>query len=39
MHAQRSAWARRMMWDGWYGLTPDDRVLHAGAFNLSLIHI
>jgi acyl-coenzyme A synthetase/AMP-(fatty) acid ligase len=22
-----------MMWDGWYGLTPDDRVLHAGAFN------
>lgn len=33
VHAQRSAWARRMMWDGWYGLTPDDRVLHAGAFN------
>ncbi len=33
LHAQRSAWARRMMWDGWYGLTPDDRVLHAGAFN------
>lgn len=32
-HAQRAAWARRMMWDGWYGLTADDRVLHAGAFN------
>ncbi|WP_415009638.1 acyl-CoA synthetase [Amaricoccus sp.] len=31
--AQRAAWARRMMWDGWYGLGPDDRVLHAGAFN------
>jgi 4-hydroxybenzoate-CoA ligase len=33
LHAQRAAWARRMMWDGWYGLTPDDRMLHAGAFN------
>ncbi|MEM8596738.1 MAG: class I adenylate-forming enzyme family protein, partial [Pseudomonadota bacterium] len=33
LHAQRSAWARRMMWDGWYGLGPEDRVLHAGAFN------
>jgi 4-hydroxybenzoate-CoA ligase len=33
VHAQRSGWARRMMWDGWYGLTPDDRMLHAGAFN------
>ncbi|MGG7565908.1 acyl-CoA synthetase [Rhodovulum sp. DZ06] len=33
LHAQRSAWARRMMWDGWYGLTADDAVLHAGAFN------
>lgn len=31
--AQRAAWARRMMWQGWYGLGPDDRVLHAGAFN------
>lgn len=31
--AQRAAWARRMMWRGWYGLGPDDRVLHAGAFN------
>jgi len=33
VHAQRAAWARRMMWTGWYGLTPEDRVLHAGAFN------
>lgn len=33
MHAHRAVWARRMMWDGWYGLTPDDRMLHAGAFN------
>lgn len=31
--AQRAAWARRMMWSGWYGLEPGDRVLHAGAFN------
>jgi acyl-coenzyme A synthetase/AMP-(fatty) acid ligase len=22
-----------MMWQGWYGLTPDDRVLHAGDLN------
>ncbi len=33
VHAHRAIWARRMMWDGWYGLTKDDRVLHAGAFN------
>ncbi|MEO1469025.1 MAG: class I adenylate-forming enzyme family protein [Pseudomonadota bacterium] len=33
LHAQRSAWARRMMWDGWYGLEATDRMLHAGAFN------
>ncbi|PZX45633.1 acyl-CoA synthetase (AMP-forming)/AMP-acid ligase II [Roseinatronobacter thiooxidans] len=33
VHAHRAVWARRMMWDGWYGLTPDDRMLHAGAFN------
>lgn len=32
-HAHRAIWARRMMHDGWYGLTPQDRVLHAGAFN------
>lgn len=33
MHAHRAVWARRMMWDGWYGLTPGTRLLHAGAFN------
>lgn len=33
VHAHRAIWARRMMWDGWYGLTRDDRMLHAGAFN------
>lgn len=33
MHAHRAIWARRMMWDGWYGLREDDRLLHAGAFN------
>lgn len=33
MHAHRAVWARRMMWDGWYGLRPDDRLMHAGAFN------
>ena len=33
LHAQRSAWGRRPMYQGWYGLTPEDRMLHAGAFN------
>ncbi|TVP73501.1 MAG: benzoate--CoA ligase [Rhodobacteraceae bacterium] len=33
VHAHRAIWARRMMWEGWYGLTAEDRVLHAGAFN------
>lgn len=32
-HAHRAIWARRMMWDGWYGLVETDRLLHAGAFN------
>jgi acyl-coenzyme A synthetase/AMP-(fatty) acid ligase len=32
-HAHRAVWARRMMVEGWYGLTPEDRLLHAGAFN------
>lgn len=32
-HAHRAIWARRMMWDGWYGLRSDDRLMHAGAFN------
>ena len=33
VHAHRAGWARRMMWDGWYGLRAQDRLLHAGAFN------
>ena len=33
LHAQRSAWARRMMWRDWYGLSANDTMLHAGAFN------
>lgn len=33
MHAHRAIWARRMMFDGWYGLRAQDRLLHAGAFN------
>ena len=32
-HAHRAILARRMMFQGWYGLTPQDRLLHAGAFN------
>ncbi|MDO5621106.1 MAG: class I adenylate-forming enzyme family protein [Paracoccus sp. (in: a-proteobacteria)] len=33
MHAHRAILARRTMFQGWYGLTPSDRLLHAGAFN------
>ena len=33
LHAHRAIWARQMMFDGWYGLRPQDRMLHAGAFN------
>lgn len=33
LHAQRAAWGRRPMYEGWYGLTAADRMLHAGAFN------
>ena len=33
LHAHRAIWARKAMFDGWYGLTIADRVLHAGAFN------
>ncbi|WP_371154827.1 class I adenylate-forming enzyme family protein [Jannaschia sp. 2305UL9-9] len=32
-HAHRAVLARKMMHEGWYGLRPDDRVMHAGAFN------
>jgi acetyl-CoA synthetase len=33
LHAQRSAWGRRPMYQGWYGITPNDRLMHAGSFN------
>ncbi len=33
VHAHRAVWARRMMWQDWYDLHEDDRLLHAGAFN------
>ena len=33
LHAQRSALGRGPMYQGLYGITPNDRVLHAGAFN------
>lgn len=33
LHAQRTAIGRRPMYQGWYGITAADRVLHAGAFN------
>ncbi|MEP7159780.1 MAG: class I adenylate-forming enzyme family protein [Dermatophilaceae bacterium] len=33
LHAHRSAWGRRPMYDGWYGIGPDDVMLHAGALN------
>jgi acyl-coenzyme A synthetase/AMP-(fatty) acid ligase len=32
-HAHRAIWARQMMFQGWYGLRAEDRVMHAGAFN------
>lgn len=33
LHAHRAAWGRRPMYQDWYGITKDDRMLHAGAFN------
>lgn len=33
LHAHRAAWGRRPMYQGWYGIKPDDVILHAGAFN------
>ena len=33
MHAHRAIWARQMMHQGWYGITEEDRLMHAGAFN------
>lgn len=32
-HAHRAIWARQMMMQHWYDLTPQDRLCHAGAFN------
>ncbi|MGB0900611.1 class I adenylate-forming enzyme family protein [Halocynthiibacter sp.] len=32
-HAHRAILARQMMMQGWYGLTQQDRLMHAGAFN------
>jgi len=33
LHGHRVAWGRRPMYQGWYGIGPEDVVLHAGAFN------
>ena len=33
LHAHRAFWARQSMHAGWHGIGPDDRVMHAGAFN------
>ncbi|MBA2127807.1 AMP-dependent synthetase [Hyphomicrobium methylovorum] len=33
LHAHRSARGRQPMYQGWYGIRSDDRMLHAGAFN------
>ena len=33
IHAHRSAWGRRPMYRGWYGLGEGDVMLHAGALN------
>ena len=35
LHAQRAAAARQPMYQGWYGISASDRLLHAGAFNWS----
>jgi acyl-coenzyme A synthetase/AMP-(fatty) acid ligase len=33
LHGQRAIWGRRPMYQGWYGITSEDVVLHTGAFN------
>ena len=33
LHAQRSVWGRRPMYQGWYGMEAADRLMHAGSFN------
>ena len=32
-HAHRAIWARKMMFEDWYDMSSEDRVLHSGAFN------
>ncbi len=33
LHAHRSAWGRRPMYQGWYGISAVDRLMHAGSLN------
>lgn len=33
LHAQRAIWGRRPMYQGWYGISSSDVMLHTGAFN------
>jgi acyl-coenzyme A synthetase/AMP-(fatty) acid ligase len=33
LHAQRAVWGRRPMYQGWYGMSQSDIMLHTGAFN------
>ena len=33
LHGHRAVWGRQPMYQGWYGLSERDIVLHAGAFN------
>ncbi|MEI8179335.1 acyl-CoA synthetase [Aestuariivirga sp.] len=33
LHAQRAIWGRRPMYEGWYGISSSDVMLHTGAFN------
>ncbi len=33
LHGHRAIWGRRPMYQGWYGIGPDDVMLHTGAFN------
>lgn len=33
LHANRAIWGRRPLYEGWYGITPDDVMLHTGALN------
>lgn len=33
VHAHRAIWGRRAMHKGWYDISPNDRMMHAGAFN------